>query len=136
MVHLHRLLINDGFGAKKCEYKNYVCSLLAGYVWSLAYVFFPSFMEKTFHIPSFAAMTVSELILTFLLLFVHLKFLRNTWLNKIPMVFAGITTVFIGGIDRIALSGLSTFMGISMAVLTEIIIVFLAVINKEKQVEQ
>lgn len=124
------------FGAKKCEYKNYVCSLLAGYVWSLAYVFFPSFMGKTFHIPSFAAMTVSELILTFLLLFVHLKFLRNTWLNKIPMAFAGITTVFIGGIDRIALSGLSTFMGISMAVLTEIIIVFLAVINKEKQVEQ
>lgn len=85
---------------------------------------------------SFAAMTVSELILTFLLLFVHLKFLRNTWLNKIPMVFAGIMTVFIGGIDHIALSGLSTFMGISMAVLTEIIIVFLAVINKEKQVEQ
>ena len=71
-----------------------------------------------------------------MLLFVHLKFLRNTWLNKIPMVFAGITTVFIGGIDHIALSGLSTFMGISMAVLTEIIIVFLAVINKEKQVEQ
>ena len=124
------------FGAKKCEYKNYVCSLLAGYVWSLAYVFFPSFMEKTIHIPSFAAMTVSELILTFLLLFVHLKFLRNTWLNKIPMVFAGITTVLIGGIDDIALSGLSTFMGISMAVLTEIIIVFLTVINKEKQVEQ
>lgn len=85
---------------------------------------------------SFAAITVSELILTFLLLFVHLKFLRNTWLNKIPMVFAGITTVFIGGIDHIALCGLSTFMGISMAVLTEIIIVFLAVTNKEKQVEQ
>ena len=124
------------FGAKKGEYKNYVCSLLAGYVWSLAYVFFPSFMEKTFHIPSFTAMTVSELILTFLLLFVHLKFLRNTWLNKIPMVFAGITTVFIGGIDHIALCGLSTFMGISMAVLTEIIIVFLAATNKEKQVKQ
>ena len=52
------------------------------------------------------------------------------------MVFAGITTVFIGGIDHIALSGLSTFMGISMAVLTEIIIIFLTVINKEKQVEQ
>ena len=52
------------------------------------------------------------------------------------MVFAEITTVFIGGIDHIALSGLSTFMGISMAVLTEIIIVFLTVINKEKQVEQ
>lgn len=124
------------FGAKKGEYKNYVCSLLTGYVWSLAYVFFPSFMEKTFHIPSFAAMTVSELILTFLLLFVHLKFLRNTWLNKIPMVFAGITTVFIGSIDHIALRGLSTFMGISMAALTEIIIVFLAATNKEKQVKQ
>ena len=52
------------------------------------------------------------------------------------VVFAGVTTVFIGGIDHIALSGLSTFMGISMAVLTEIIIVFLTVINKEKQVEQ
>lgn len=51
-------------------------------------------------IPFFAAMTVSESILTFLLLFVHLKFLRNIWLNKIPMVFAGITTVFIGGIDH------------------------------------
>ena len=76
--------------AKKGEYKNCACSLLAGYVWSLAYVFFPSFMEKTFHIPSFAAMTVGEPILTFLMLFVHLKFLRNTWLNKIPMVFAGV----------------------------------------------
>ena len=124
------------FGAKKGEYKNYVCSLLTGYVWSLAYVFFPSFMKKTLHIPSFTAMTVSELILTFLLLFVHLKFLRNTWPNKIPMVFAGITTVFIGGIDHIALCGLSTFIEISMAVLTEIIIIFLAVTNKEKQVEQ
>ena len=69
-------------------------------------------------IPFFATMTVSESILTFLLLFVHLKFLRNTWLNKIPMVFAGITTVFIGGIDHIALCGLSTFMSISMAILT------------------
>lgn len=58
------------------------------------------------------------------------------FMDYTDMVFAGITTVFIGGIDRIALSGLSTFMGISMAVLTEIIIVFLAVINKEKQVEQ
>lgn len=70
-------------------------------------------------IPFFAAMTVSESILTFLLLFAHLKFLRNTWLNKIPIVFAGITTVFIGGIDHIALCGLSTFMGISMATRAE-----------------
>ena len=70
-------------------------------------------------IPFFAAMTVSESILTFLLLFVHLKFLRNTWLNKIPMVFAGITTVFIGGINHIALCGLSTFMEISMATRAE-----------------
>lgn len=36
-----------------------------------------------------------------------------------PMVFAGITTVFIGGIYHIALCGLSTFMGISMAILAE-----------------
>lgn len=84
-------------------------------------------------IPFFAAMTVSESILTFLLLFVHLKFLRNTWLNKIPMVFAGITTVFIGGIDHIVLCGLSTFMGISMATLAEIVIVFLTGTNKEKR---
>ena len=70
-------------------------------------------------IPFFAAMTVSESILTFLLLFVRLKFLRNTWMNKIPMAFAGITTVFIGGVDHIALCGLSTFTGISMAILTE-----------------
>ena len=70
-------------------------------------------------IPFFAAMTVSESILTFLLLFVHLKFLRYTWLNKIPSVFAGITTVFIGGINHIALCGLPTFMGISMATRAE-----------------
>ena len=50
-------------------------------------------------IPFFATMTVSESILTFLLLFVYLKFLRNTWLNKMPIVCAEITTVFIGGID-------------------------------------
>lgn len=35
------------------------------------------------------------------------------------MVFAGITTVFIGGVNHIALCGLSTFTGIFMAILTE-----------------
>lgn len=35
------------------------------------------------------------------------------------MVFAEITTVFIGGIDHIVLCGLSTFMGISMATRAE-----------------
>lgn len=37
------------FGAKKCEYKNYVCSLLAGYVWSLAYeLSFPLLWKRQF----------------------------------------------------------------------------------------
>lgn len=50
------------------------------------------------------------------------------------MVFAGITTVFIGGIDHIALCGLSTFMGISIHG-QRIVIVFLTGTNKEKKKE-
>lgn len=39
--------------------------------------------------------------------------------KTLPIVCAGITTVFIGGIDHIALCGLSTFTGISMATRAE-----------------
>ena len=66
--------------------------------------------------PSLLALSLSELVLTFLLLFVHLRFLSRTWLNKVPAVFAA------GGIQHLPLCALSAVIGISMAVGTEVLI--------------
>ena len=101
-----------------------MCSLLAGYVWSVGYVFGPGLLEMMVHMPHVAAMVISELVLTFLLIFIHVKFLHGTVLNKVPAVFAGVATVFAaGGIQHTVLCALSAVIGISMAVGTEIIIV-------------
>lgn len=99
------------FGVKLPEYPNYLCSLLVGYVWALAYVFGHQWLEAWFAMPSLLALSLSELVLTFLLIFVHLRFLSRTWLNKVP-----------GGIQHLPLCALSAVIGISMAVGTEVLI--------------
>ena len=112
------------FGVKKQEYLNYVCSLLAGYVWAIGYVFGPGLLEASVQILHIAAMAISELVLTFLLIFIHVKYLHRTVLNKVPAVFAGVATIFAsGGIEHTVLCAVSAVIGISMAVITEIIIV-------------
>lgn len=111
------------FGVKLPEYPNYLCSLLVGYVWALAYVFGHQWLEAWFAMPSLLALSLSELVLTFLLIFVHLRFLSRTWLNKVPAVFAAVATVFAaGGIQHLPLCALSAVIGISMAVGTEVLI--------------
>ena len=120
------------FGVKKSEYLNYVCSLLAGYVWAFGYVYGPQLLEEAIHLPHIGAMAISELILTFLLIFIHVKFLHHTVLNKVPAVFAGVATVFAaGGIDQTILCAASAVVGISMAIVTEIIIVRIAEKNSK-----
>lgn len=115
------------FGVKLPEYPNYLCSLLVGYVWAFAYVFGHQWLEDWFAMPSLLALSLSELVLTFLLIFVHLRFLSRTWLNKVPAVFAAIATVFAaGGIQHLPLCALSAVIGISMAVGTEVLIQRLA----------
>ena len=115
------------FGVKLPEYPNYLCSLLVGYVWAFAYVFGHQWLEDWFAMPSLLALSLSELVLTFLLLFVHLRFLSRTWFNKVPAVFAAIATVFAaGGIQYVPLCALSAVIGISMAAGTEVLIQRLA----------
>lgn len=53
------------FGVKLPEYPNYLCSLLVGYVWALAYVFGHQWLEAWFAMPSLLALSLSELVLTF-----------------------------------------------------------------------
>ena len=111
------------FGAKKNETPNYICSLIMGYVWSLGYVYLPSLIEGVLPIGHIPALVAAEFILTFLVLFIHIKFLMGTKFNKIPAVFAAVATVFAsGGTGRIVLCAVSATAGILTAVLTEIII--------------
>ena len=118
------------FGVKLPEYPNYLCSLLVGYVWAFAYVFGHQWLEAWFAMPSLLALSLSELVLTFLLIFVHLRFLSRTWLNKVPAVFAAIATVFAAIATVFAAGGiqhaLSAVIGISMAAGTEVLIQRLA----------
>lgn len=114
------------FGVKAAEFPNYLFSLLAGYVWAIPYVYGHSWLEQMFGLSPLVALCLSELVLTFLLIYLHLRFLSKTWLNKIPAVFAGVATVFAaGGVEQIPLCAVSAALGICMAVGTELIIVAL-----------
>ena len=111
------------FGADKRQLPNYICSLLAGYIWAFGYMYGYRLLEEFLNMPHIAALATAELVLTFLLLYVHIKFLSDTWLNKIPAVFAAVATVFAsGGVDNMAICAVSAAAGIAIAVITEIII--------------
>ncbi len=111
------------FGADKSQLPNYICSLLSGYIWAFGYMYGYILLENLLHMPHIAALATAELILTFLLIFVHLKFLSRTWLNKVPAVFAAIATVFAsGGTENMFLCAASAVTGIAIAVITEVII--------------
>ena len=112
------------FGAKRDEYKNYLCSLLIGYLWAFLYVNAHMFLEGVLGIPSKAAIVLAEFVLTFILLFIHIKLLGNTPFNKIPAVFAAVATIFAsGGTENTVYCAVSAAIGITMATLTEMIIV-------------
>ena len=111
------------FGADKRQLPNYICSLLAGYIWAFGYMYGYRLLESLLHMPHIAALAAAELILTFLLLYIHIRFLSGTWFNKIPAVFAAVATIFAsGGTDNTVLCALSAVTGIAIAVVTEIII--------------
>lgn len=109
------------FGAKKEELPNYLCSFLFGYVWVFAYYGVPSALSHV--MPADAATVIAEFLVTGTLLFVHLRFLSKTWLNKIPAIFAGVATVFaFGGVDSIPIAAVSGCVGICMAIGTGVLI--------------
>ncbi len=111
------------FGADKRQLPNYICSLLAGYVWAFGYMYGYRLLEEYLNMPHIAALATAELVLTFLLIYIHIRLLSGTWLNKLPAVFAAVATVFAsGGIDCIPLCAMSAATGIAIAVITEIII--------------
>lgn len=102
------------FGAAPRDLPNYLCSLLAGYVWAAVYVYLPQLLGEA--MSGMAASVVSEFAVTALLLFVHLRFLGQTWLNKVPAVFAAVATVFAsGGLTSIPMAAPSAVIGILMA---------------------
>ena len=102
------------FGAAPQDLPNYLCSLLAGYVWAAVYVYLPRALGGI--MPGGAASVVSEFAVTALLLFIHLRFLGRTWFNKVPAVFAAVATVFAsGGLASIPLAAPSAVIGILMA---------------------
>ena len=118
------------FGARREDLPNYIFSMLAGYVWAIGYVYVPSILESMFKMPHIAAFTFSELILTFLLIFIHIKYLSKTWFNKVPAVFAAVATIFAaGGLEKTAMCAVSAIAGIAMAIITEVIIV--SILKKE-----
>lgn len=111
------------FGAKRDELLSYALSLLAGFVWSFGYMKFPGIINGAFAFGSTPSLVIAEFIMTFAVIFVHLKFLMKTPFNKVPAVFAAVATVFAsGGTDRIVLCAFSGIIGIAMAVLTQCII--------------
>ncbi len=112
-------LVTMAFGAQPNLIPNYLFSFLAGYFWAVVYIIAPDILGEL--LPDVMASSLAELLVTGTLLFVHLRFFSETWLNKIPAVFAAVATVFaMGGMQSVPLSALSGCVGILMAIGTQI----------------
>lgn len=80
-------------GAKREEYFSYVFSMLAGIAWGLIYLYFIGiFATAGVSVPITLLVVVA--LVTIACVVVHLVFLGNTWLNKVPIIYGAISMTF------------------------------------------
>jgi hypothetical protein len=83
-------------GAKPNEFVNYICSMVAGVAWAWLYLYCIGRLV-TAGLSAGLATGVVVGILTIVVCAVHLAILNKTWLNKVPIIFAGLAMTFSQG---------------------------------------
>lgn len=73
---------------------NYLCSIIAGLVWSFFYTLINQFLI-IIGIPPSVSMFIGMFVFVFLAISLHLVVLDKTLLNSVPLVFAAITAQFL-----------------------------------------
>lgn len=102
-------------GAPRKEFWNFFLCYPIGVGWGIVYLWLIDVLSGVME-PNLG-FTLGVLIVTFVLVAIHLAFLRNTPLNKVPAVFGGISTCFsTGGTNAVPLI-ITLLLGCSLAVL-------------------
>ncbi|MEG0376947.1 MAG: DUF1097 domain-containing protein [Eubacterium sp.] len=105
-------------GAELKKAPNYLCCMLAGVVWALVYFQMDGFFSGLGLNPGIVT-GISTFIITFAVCAVHLILLAKTWLNVVPLVFAGLTVTFSQGGQNLIGIIIALAFGILAAVLIE-----------------
>lgn len=80
-------------GAKRNEFVNYVASMLMGVLWALIYLYFIGVLSDAGVSAPITSLLVIGIV-TIVVCAVHFIVTGNTWLNKVPMMFGGISMTF------------------------------------------
>lgn len=102
---------------------SYLCSLGCGFIWGFLYLHMGGWLDALLPLNRLTAVVLSEFLLTASLLFLHLRFLKDTLLGTVPAIFAAVAMLFASGsASAVPWCALSAGIGICMAFLTDCII--------------
>lgn len=102
-------------GAELKKTPNYLCCMVCGVVWALLYLQMDGFL-RNLGLNVGVVTGICTLVITFVVCAVHMIPLAKTWLNVVPLVFAGLTVTFSQGGQNLAGVILGLACGILIAV--------------------
>ena len=86
------------YGATVKDTPKVISSYAVGVIWALAFNYFFIWLLQL-GVGSALAMFLDVFVITVVLMFVHIGFLQNTWVNKVPMLFPPVFLIFQCGGD-------------------------------------
>lgn len=102
-------------GAKAKEFPHYVCSMLAGIVWGIIFLWFVEVLSDL-GLSVVIANALNLLIATTVCLVVHMVWLGDTWVGKVPMIFGALSMMFSQGGENIVPVIVTLFGGLILGV--------------------
>lgn len=98
-------------GAKVKEFPHYFLSMICGIGWGVINIKFIGWLVDM-GMSNIWANVIDLLFITVICLLIHLMFLGETWLGKVPMVFGGLSMTFSQGGQNLAGIGLTLAGGL------------------------
>lgn len=105
-------------GAELKKTPNYLCCMICGVIWALLYLQMDGLLRNA-GLNIGVVTGVCTLVITFVVCAVHMIPLAKTWLNVVPLVFAGLTVTFSQGGQNLTGVILGLACGILVAVAIE-----------------
>lgn len=114
-------LLCVALGGNKKKYLNYLCSIIAGYIWAFFYWNLGGWFMAA-GMPKIPALMLGEFICTIGLLYVHLHLLKNTWANVVPYCFLAVASIYAtGGTQNTWKCGISVIAGMTLCIIYNIV---------------
>ena len=104
-------------GAELKKTPNYLCCMICGVIWALLYLQMDGLLRNA-GLNIGVVTGVCTLVITFVVCAVHMIPLAKTWLNVVPLVFAGLTVTFSQGGQNL----LGVILGLTCGILVAVAI--------------